>query len=581
MKNYLSFAYSILLFLLSLNTTLSAECGLNDPIISNIKCLENANYEFDVNFAISDPSLDTFVIYINDNFYGKFSIFELPVKVIQNNFSGKKNDKLKISDPDRENCYVVKEIENPCSCAIFDFKYAKTKCTDTSFYIVLDFNHFETSDSFDIGRIGKFFGTFSYSKLPITIGPFKTKDTTYVLNVVDRVDFFCFTDFSFKAGKCPDCSIKNISLNGFECEGENKIYLKLSFLHTNVKSSQYVVMTDSGQEKIFEYKNKTIFDSVTFKEDFILGPIEFQCNKPLTVSISDKSDNACNNSVTLDSLCCKECIINEISVQNIECQSDTTFGFKLNFSYSNNNTNKFKVYLKDAVYGEFDLNQLPLAINNIKTDPGKFTYLKVCMDNGQCCKAKEFETPDCNKEDCLIDSASWIPIFDTIAGKYWIKLDLVYHNTSESFTVKGNGLFYGTFNYSNLPVILGSFKCSDNKNLEFIIRDSEDEMCKIVLEPGVIKCPTSSAYEINSDADWLIYKNMNENHIDVVSQSEITKNAVIEVINIVGGKVAVMKVQDGLREIKIKLPETSDGIYIIRFKNAENIYTKKIFLKRG
>lgn len=582
MKKKFLFTFSLFLFFIASNSRLSAECGLNDPIISNINCIENASYEFDVNFAISDPSLDSFNIYVNDILYGKFSIFELPVRVVQNNFSGKKFDKLKISDPDIENCYVIKEIENPCGCAIFNFKYAKTKCTDTTFNIVLDFRHFETSDSFDIGMIGKFFGTYSYNKLPITIGPFKSKDTTYILNVVDRGDFFCFTDFSFKAGQCPDCSISDIKLLGFECNADNLIYVKLAFNHTNVKNNKFVVKTNFSDDKFFEYRKNIIVDSVTFREEFVLGPLDVNCEKPFIVAIWDIENQGCGSTATFDTICCDEkCAIGEIFIKEPLCMPDSTYQFYLKFTFENNTSKVFTVNVNNQFNGVFNTDQLPVLIKGVKLDGSKNDFVTICMDEGECCKTREYAVPECNVEECIIDSITWKPIFDTTAGKYWIKIDFNYQHTSESFIVKGNGINYGVFNYASLPVILGSYKCSDNKNLEFLILDSKNALCKNLIEPGIIICPTSSAYELNSDSDWHIYKNINENCIDIVSESEITKNAVVEIFNTVGRKVTAIKAEDGLNEFKAMLPETPAGIYIVRFKNSDSIYTRKVLLGRG
>ena len=208
MKKYFKLLVLLILTFVFNKGILTAECGLNEPLISDVKCSENATYEFTLNFAFPDTLLDSIEIYINEFKYGKFSVYDLPLKIVQNKFSGNKIDKIKISDPSKPDCFVTTKVENPCSCAIFDFKYAKNKCTDTTFNIVFDFHHFKTSDSFDIAVKNITYGRKSYKNLPVSIGPFNSADTIYNISVFDKVDSLCFNDFNVNGTDCPDCFCK-------------------------------------------------------------------------------------------------------------------------------------------------------------------------------------------------------------------------------------------------------------------------------------------------------------------------------------------------------------------------------------
>ncbi|MBK7095167.1 MAG: hypothetical protein IPH57_09040 [Saprospiraceae bacterium] len=126
MKKYFKLLVLLILTFVINKGILTAECGLNEPIISEVKCIENASYEFTLNFAVQDTMIDSIEIYINELKYGKFSVNDLPLKIFQNKFSGNITDKIKITDPSKPDCFVTTKVENPCSCAIFDFKYAKT-----------------------------------------------------------------------------------------------------------------------------------------------------------------------------------------------------------------------------------------------------------------------------------------------------------------------------------------------------------------------------------------------------------------------------------------------------------------------
>jgi hypothetical protein len=857
MKKYFKLLVLLILILVINKGILTAECGLNEPMISDVKCIENATYEFTLNFAFQDTLTDSIEIYINELKFGKFSVNDLPLKIVQNKFSGNKTDKIKISDPSKPDCFVTTKVENPCSCAIFDFKYAKNKCTDTTFNIVFDFHHFETSDSFDIAVKNISFGRKSYKNLPVSIGPFSSADTIYNISVFDKVDSLCFNDFNVNGSECPDCFIRDIQLHGYECDANGNLFLKLSFLHTNVKTKKYVVTTNLGNEKIGEYKNNVIVDSVTFREYFVLGPVKSLCDTFLVITIWDLENKVCQSSLVLDSLCCEEkCIIEEISVKELKCNDDNTYQFYLNFTYKNSQSGKFYLNVNDQISGYFSVSQLPLLIKGVKLTDKKvhfikvclednccktreyevpnctgddciieeifikemkcnddntyqfylnftyknsqsdsfylsvnnqisgyysinqlpllvkgvkftdkkvhfikvclednccktreyevpnctgddciieeifikemkcnddntyqfylnFTYknsqsdsfylsvnnqisgyysinqlpllvkgvkftdkkvhfIKVCLENNcckakeyevpnctgdgciieeifikemkctdnntyqfylnftyknsqsdsfylsvnnqisgyysinqlpllvkgvkftdkkvhfikvclenNCCKAKEYEVPNCTGDGCKIYNISYRPIFDTLNGRFWIMLDFKHLNTSESFYLKGNGKNYGVFNYNELPIFLGPYICKENLPIEYIISDSKNEVCHEVIEAGVISCPSLSETEMIEDSGWYIFSSAEQGIVEIISGIDQTRDASVEIFNLMGQKIAGHKISDGSKIYELDINHIQTGIYFVKFRTGGKIYTKKIFIGKG
>ena len=673
MKKYFKMLVLLILTFVFNKGILTAECGLNEPIISDVKCIENATYEFTLNFAFPDTLLDSIEIYINEFKYGKFSVYDLPLKIVQNKFSGNKIDKIKISDPSKPDCFVTTKVENPCSCAIFDFKYAKNKCTDTTFNIVFDFHHFKTSDSFDIAVKNITYGRKSYKNLPVSIGPFNSADTIYNISVFDKVDSLCSNDFNVYGSDCPECFIRDIQLNGYECDANGNMFLKLSFLHTNVKAKKYVVVTNLGNEKIGEYKNNEIVDSVTFREYFVLGPVKSLCDTFLMITIWDLENKVCQSSLVLDSLCCEEkCIIEEISVKEMKCNDDHTYQFYLNFTYKNSQSEKFYLNVNDQFTGYFSVSQLPLLIKGVKFTDKKVHFIKVCLEDNccktreyevpnctgdgciieeifikemkctdnntyqfylnftyknsqsdsfylsvnnqisgyysihqlpllvkgvkftdkkvhfikvclenNCCKAKEYEVPNCTGDGCKIYNISYRPIFDTLNGRFWIMLDFKHLNTSESFYLKGNGKNYGVFNYNELPIFLGPYICKENLPIEYIISDSKNEVCHEVIEAGVISCPTLSETEMIEDSGWYIFSSAEQGIVEIISGIDQTRDASVEIFNVMGQKIAGHKISDGSKIYELDINHIQTGIYFVKFRTGGKIYTKKIFIGKG
>ena len=65
-------------------------------------------------------------------------------------------------------------------------------CEQGQFFVVLDFYHAGTSDSFSVAGNGHQYGTFPYGNVPITLGPLPANGTTpYEFVVIDQTHDFC------------------------------------------------------------------------------------------------------------------------------------------------------------------------------------------------------------------------------------------------------------------------------------------------------------------------------------------------------------------------------------------------------
>ncbi len=63
-----------------------------------------------------------------------------------------------------------------------------------------------------------------------------------------------------------------------------------------------------------------------------------------------------------------------------------------------------------------------------------------------------------------------------------ISINFEYENTSENFTVTGNGNNYGTFAYSELPITLTSLDADCETPYEFVVTDVENNDCSDFIE---------------------------------------------------------------------------------------------------
>jgi hypothetical protein len=100
-------------------------------------------------------------------------------------------------------------------------------------------------------------------------------------------------------------------------------------------------------------------------------------------------------------------------------------------------------------------------------------------------------------QDCKLFELDFKKL-DCDSNKYFqVKIDFEYKNTSSCFKIHGNGVDYGSFEYSKLPIILDSLKGDCSKEYEFVITDCEHPDCRLVKELGKVCCETKPDCKIS------------------------------------------------------------------------------------
>jgi len=555
-----------------------SQCGISGLELSNENCIENASYEFELNFVVAQSSLDSFNVYINDDFKDRYSTNDLPVHIISDKFYDTDEDIVKVEDSNNSDCFEETSISNPCGCAQFDFEYSKINCTDSTFDLMIDFNYLYTGDSFDIGMIRSPFGSHAYKDLPFKIGPFYIADTTYLLFIADKSDFFCFMETKVDGDACPPCDIRDLDLLGYECDNDFKKSLSFTINYTNPGSNSYDIMINNEYYTTMDFKYQTRIDSVTMQDTFYIGPIDIDCDSTLLVRIEDTDYPDCGTSEDYHSLCCPFCEISDMQFRDIECNSDSSFNFILDFTYSKNTLDSFNLTSSNGMSDRYSVEDLPLHFNGYPITEHGFDTINICMDKGRCCSSGIIEFPFCDYFGCNIENATYEITFDTIES-YWITLDFNSNNTSDSFSIRGNGLNYGNFGYNELPVTFGPYNCKDSLLLEYIIKDLNVEDCDFVLEPEMVICPPNYVLDIDILENWIIRYSMDSHLVNIYSTNSVFNDAKVDIFDLKGIKLDSYELPNGLHSTKIRLNDLNTGIYLLRLSNEGKIKTKKIFIE--
>ncbi len=88
---------------------------------------------------------------------------------------------------------------------------------------------------------------------------------------------------------------------------------------------------------------------------------------------------------------------------------------------------------------------------------------------------------------CPLDSIK-MDLVDCNDEQFFVRFDWLDAPAQEdSFNIKGNGTFYGSYATSELPITIGPLPTDDRK-YEFILENSRDPLCQTVFEPGQVRC---------------------------------------------------------------------------------------------
>ena len=90
---------------------------------------------------------------------------------------------------------------------------------------------------------------------------------------------------------------------------------------------------------------------------------------------------------------------------------------------------------------------------------------------------------------CEIGEIEATPTECDSSGYFNIIINFEYANTgSQGFTIQGNGITYGNFEYTDLPVILYDLYGDGTTFYEFVVIDNEFPDCSNYIEFGTWDC---------------------------------------------------------------------------------------------
>ena len=377
-------------------------------------------------------------------------------------------------------------------CEITDLVVTPGPCENGTFFVTLNFQANGVSgEGFKVQGNGINYGIFNYSNLPITIGPLSGNGVTpYEFVVRDLLHPDCSDFFVLGSVSCGGsaCEISNIFAEAHLCDNDGKYYLDIEFDGQGTGNAGFKIKA-----------NNLLFGPFDYGQSFYtIGPL--QSGQTYEIIIRDVQYPDCQGWIVFGPVFCgNECQIFDLVADVSECNEEGQFFVTLDFEHDNTGNEGFKVFGNGNVYGYFEYDDLPVTLGPFQTNNPHLEFAVADLQHPDCHDFVVIETPDCGASngDCAITElvAEVHPCLSN--GTFFVTLDFQHQNTSGFFVVKGNGVNYGTFSYSSLPISIGPLAGNGTTVYEFLVRDLHFENCKKAISIGTVDCSGSGDCQIN------------------------------------------------------------------------------------
>ncbi len=475
-------------------------CSIADISVDPGACNPNSNtYPLGLNFQVNNPGNGFFEVWGNGTYLGSFPLAGLPMVIPNFPSNGNALDILKICINDHPDCCKTIEFQGPscdAPCNIFDVVVDPGNCNPNGGTYTLHLNFGVNNPGnalFEVWGNGTYLGSFPLAGLPMVIPNFPSNGNAMdVIKICINDHPDCCEVIEFQGPNCDaPCEIFDLTVETGDCHPADSTYnLTVNFQVLNPSSNTFGLWANGIFFGTYNL-NQLPLQIPNFPWDGA-GP-----NDLIKVCITSNSGSlSCCRTIEFPTPDCfngGNCDVYDLQVDVGACSSPTTYVVVVNFQVANPPSNVFSLWANGQFFGLFNLNQLPLTIQNFPWDGGNFDGIKVCFTNvpggqGSCCADIEFAVPDClNGFNCDIFDLSVTPgDCDTNTLTYPLTFDFEVTNPgNDFFEVWVNGVNFGTHLLSALPFTIpnvpGNGIASDI--IKVCINDHPD-CCQVLEFPG-------------------------------------------------------------------------------------------------
>ena len=471
---------------------LNQTCEIYDLSVLTGDCTGDSTYVVKINFQVANPDGNTFGVWANGEFVGAFNLSQLPLVITNFPWDGGPYDVVKVCfiDPDHPDlpptCCRTKEFPVPgClnqggACDIYDLVVDTGDCTgDSSYVVTINFQVTNPpANTFGLWANGVFFGSYNLSQLPLTITNFPWNggpNDVIKVCLAPNTNTGCCETKEFPVPGCLNqggpCEVFDLVVTTGDCTGDSSYVVTIDFQVANPPGNVFGVWANGE-----------------FLGTFNVGQL------PLTITnfpwnggpndvvkvcfLTPNGAYGCCRTKEFDVPDCLNqggpCEIFNLTVETGDCTGDSTYHVLIDFQVANPPGNTFGVWANGEFLGTFNLNQLPLAINDFPWNGGPNDVVKVCFVDPDhpdlpptCCRIKEFPVPDCLNQGgpCEIHDLTVETGDCTGDSSYVVTIDFQVTNPpGNAFAVWANGTFFGIYNLNQLPLTITNFPWNGGPN---------------------------------------------------------------------------------------------------------------------
>ncbi len=463
-------------------------CDLNEIQVDYEILPCTANGVFSIQVALLDitNNSDSFGIVGNGQNYGHFSYFD-PLPEI-GTFAGDGNTVYELgffdlNNPDCKEFVAIGPITCPINdCEINDLLVEVWDCDQNGDFLVdVNFNYVGTSDSFYIVGNGLNHGTYAYSDLWLSIGPFPGDGTTeYEFIIIDQNDQACKAAFELGTVSCSAaCNIYDLLGEVSDCDAAGQFTVDIDFGIQNPGPNGFMVIGNGTFYGTFDYAALPI----------TLGPFPGNSGNDLQFNVFDANDPFCIGVVDIEAVNCNTvCELTNLLIEDLGCVNGIN-KYKIDFDPNNATSDGFMVTLLGNTFGPYNYADLPIYIE-YNAAVNQAADLQICdFTNPNCCISALVEVRNCTP-DCPILNVE-VEAVECFDGEFYTLIYVEHDPNSNSpeFTVVINNKLYGPYPYTQSPVLIGPFPSSSTPGLLGV--EVHDPMidCSVYSEVVIPDCP--------------------------------------------------------------------------------------------
>jgi len=521
MKPFTKILLTFALFSFGISLNLHAQCEIGEIEATPTECDSSGYFDVIISFEYANTGNQGFSIQGNNMVYGIFEYEDLPVIIYDLYGDGTTFYEFVVIDNEFTGCSNYIEFGTvDCfggECNIWNVDVFPQDCDSGYFYVDLGFWYENVGDQgFRVQGNGNNYGNFEYADLPISIGPLDGDGVTeYEFVVIDNDIEGCSDWAAIDPVDCNgggDCEIGELIIDDHPCDSNGMFYVYFDFDYANVSDSGFALYVNYDLYGYYFYEDLPIQN---------LGPFEGDGTTVYHLLVRDVETYECAEDKNFGPIECGsggDCNIWDLVIDDHPCDNGE-FYVLVDFEYEYVSEEGFALYVNNDFINEFEYDDLPLEEIGPFAGDGNTVYHFYVTDlaNDSCMEDASFGPIICDSiGDCEIGEidVTILPCNDN--NEFFVLLDFDYANTGESFNVQGNGIMWGTFLYSEVPVEIGPLSGDGNTVHEFAVIDalypdcaedtyidpvSCDSITEFVNFTTTISSCSAEMYELSMDFD--------------------------------------------------------------------------------